>query len=48
MFGLVVETVAEFNQCVLEMSPFFAILYMFCVTWGRAISTLARWFRQIF
>ena len=41
-FGLVKETLAEFHSCVLEMSPFFEILYIFCVTRGHIISMLAR------
>ena len=45
---LVVDTLAEFHPCVHEISPFIAILYMYCVTRGRAISTLARRFRQSF
>ena len=32
----------ELHSCVLEISPFFALLYTFCVTRGHDMSTLAR------
>ena len=37
-FGSVVETLAELHSCVLEISPFFALLYTFCVTRGHDMS----------
>ena len=46
-FWLFEENVAEFHSCALEIMPFFATLYAFCVTRGHAISTLARRFRQM-
>ena len=46
-FWLVVETFAELFSCVLDISPFFAILYIFCVTRGHVMPALARRFRQI-
>ena len=31
LFGFVIETLAQFHSCVLEISPFFAKFYIFCV-----------------
>ena len=34
--GLFEETLADFHSCALEISPFFASLYAFCVTRGKS------------
>ena len=47
-FGLVVGSLAELHSCVLEISPFFVILYIYFGNKGHVISTLARRFRRSF